>query len=341
MRSHQQGALAVVLVVALAAFFAVEESRATHTLVPPPPGVMRADLSFGSHVAYVVKDGKDKEANLSVNLIGNRYDPWYESPTIEYQYMAFADLKAGHPPTIDLQGVAKHMGYWTGLVGPTWDNENINAWSTISYWFGLKQATGWHIFGNVGIFFKTRGYVSNSGTFIPSFDRVYANLYVKNPDGTLHHIAGSETNKGRVEFEGEWSFSAGLEDFYLVMLTVGASVYGGRAEHGKLFEAFIDPVITIDPDQYFEVDGVMRPATELFTLVFSEGFESEPIVVKGNIDGDEDVDLNDAILALRVLIGQSPDNVRPDYASSGADVNGDNIVGMEEGAYIQEKLVRN
>ncbi len=276
MRNHQQRALVVVLVVAFAPFFAVEECRA-EIMPPPPPGVMRADLSFGSHSAFVEKDGKDKKASLSVNLHGNSPDPWYEFPTIEYQYMAFADLKAGHPPTIDLQGVVKHMGYWTGLVGPTWDNENINAWSTIDYSFGLKQATERHIPGNVGIFFKSRGYVSNSGTFIPPTDRVYANLYLRTPDGTLHHPAGAETNQGRVEFDGEWSFSAGPGEFYEVSLVAGASVYGGRAEHGKLFEAFIDPVITIDPDQYFEVDGVMRPATELFTLVFSEGFAPEPI----------------------------------------------------------------
>jgi len=53
----------------------------------------------------------------------------------------------------------------------------------------------------------------------------------------------------------------------------------------------------------------------------------------GNIDGDQDVDLADAILALQVLVGMSPSTP----VNLSGDVNGDNKIGLEEAIYaIQE-----
>ena len=45
-------------------------------------------------------------------------------------------------------------------------------------------------------------------------------------------------------------------------------------------------------------------------------------------------DLTDAIMALQVITGFNPVQLRTDYAVSGTDVNGDNRVGMEELIYI-------
>ncbi len=59
---------------------------------------------------------------------------------------------------------------------------------------------------------------------------------------------------------------------------------------------------------------------------------------KGDVNGDGDVDLTDAILALQVVSGINPAGVRSDYASSGADVNGDGKIGIEEVIYILQKL---
>jgi len=50
------------------------------------------------------------------------------------------------------------------------------------------------------------------------------------------------------------------------------------------------------------------------------------------------VDLTDIILALQVLAGGTPAGIRPDYASSGTDVNGDNKVGIEEVGYILQTI---
>ena len=53
----------------------------------------------------------------------------------------------------------------------------------------------------------------------------------------------------------------------------------------------------------------------------------------GDINGDGDVNLTDAILALQVISGMNPIGVRSDYASSGADVNEDGKIGLEEVIY--------
>jgi len=56
--------------------------------------------------------------------------------------------------------------------------------------------------------------------------------------------------------------------------------------------------------------------------------------IKGDIDGLNGVTLADAILALKVISGLSPAGIRANYASSGADVNGDGKIGMAEVLYI-------
>ncbi len=54
----------------------------------------------------------------------------------------------------------------------------------------------------------------------------------------------------------------------------------------------------------------------------------------GDIDGDNDVDLDDANLVNAVLTGQNPVGIRSEYWTSGADVNGDLRIGPEELIYI-------
>jgi hypothetical protein len=61
------------------------------------------------------------------------------------------------------------------------------------------------------------------------------------------------------------------------------------------------------------------------------------LLQKGDINGNGNVDLDDAILALQVILGLNPSGVHPDYLSSGADVNGDGKIGWEEVSYILQR----
>lgn len=55
---------------------------------------------------------------------------------------------------------------------------------------------------------------------------------------------------------------------------------------------------------------------------------------KGDINGDYETDLADAILASQVLSNMNPPEVRADYKLSGVDVNSDNRIGIAEMIYI-------
>lgn len=60
---------------------------------------------------------------------------------------------------------------------------------------------------------------------------------------------------------------------------------------------------------------------------------------KGDLNGDGDLDQEDLAIALQVLIGNDPLNIRPDYITSDADVDGDNKIGIEELIYIQQRIL--
>ncbi len=58
----------------------------------------------------------------------------------------------------------------------------------------------------------------------------------------------------------------------------------------------------------------------------------------GDLNGNGDVNLDDAILALRLMTGVDASDLDKPYILSGADVNGDWQVGLEEVAYILQDV---
>lgn len=60
--------------------------------------------------------------------------------------------------------------------------------------------------------------------------------------------------------------------------------------------------------------------------------------VKGDLDADEAATLADAIIALKVLAGLTPADLRADYATSGVDIDGDDQAGFEEVLYILQHV---
>ena len=103
-----------------------------------------------------------------------------------------------------------------------------------------------------------------------------------------------------------------------------------------------------DADQWTEPsyfkghpDGLYANTTEwygfnLFTMP-DDGVGSRQLkitlILKGDVDGDGDVDLGDAILALKVAAGLSPEGI-----NLNADVNGDGKIGLAEFIYILQYI---
>jgi len=65
----------------------------------------------------------------------------------------------------------------------------------------------------------------------------------------------------------------------------------------------------------------------------TSGWELLPFVLAGDINDDGNVDLADAILALKIIVGLNPGGVHLN-----ADVNGDGKIGLAEVFYIQQKV---
>ncbi len=91
-----------------------------------------------------------------------------------------------------------------------------------------------------------------------------------------------------------------------------------------------------------------QQGTHVISFKVSDGYASDHqstglIVLDespiGDIDDSGVVDLVDAVTCMQVLtrLG-APGSVRADYAASGADVNGDNLVGLEELTFILQAL---
>lgn len=61
------------------------------------------------------------------------------------------------------------------------------------------------------------------------------------------------------------------------------------------------------------------------------------ITFRGDINGDDLVNLEDAILVLQVVSNLNPDGIRSNYADSGADANNNQRIGTEDAIYILQK----
>ena len=103
-------------------------------------------------------------------------------------------------------------------------------------------------------------------------------------------------------------------------------------------------------EQWCDFDGAFRgrdaiafksvtnwttPANQTVTIVKDQtatAMGTYVQLVKGDVNGDGQVDLTDAILCLQVLAGMLPDNIH-----LAADVDGDGKIGMAETIYTIRK----
>ena len=94
--------------------------------------------------------------------------------------------------------------------------------------------------------------------------------------------------------------------------------------------AFSGPIAGLNPGVTYHLRAYATNAAG--TDYGNEVVFTTPIA--GDIDGINGVTLADAVLALQVAVGMNPAGIRPNYATSGADVNGDNKAGLAEVIYI-------
>lgn len=62
------------------------------------------------------------------------------------------------------------------------------------------------------------------------------------------------------------------------------------------------------------------------------------VALKGDLNDDGVVNIADAILAMQVMSGMPPSDIRADYTASGADLDGNHKIGLEEVIFIMQIL---
>jgi hypothetical protein len=92
------------------------------------------------------------------------------------------------------------------------------------------------------------------------------------------------------------------------------------------------------PDFLFFGDDTTSASASI--QLASIAYDDEVPSLKGDINGDKVIDLDDAMLALRVCIGLNPLGVIPVHESSDGDVNGDGRIGIEDVIYILQAISR-
>jgi large repetitive protein len=106
-----------------------------------------------------------------------------------------------------------------------------------------------------------------------------------------------------------------------------------------LTHLLVKKIILDNVDQLPSMDGKVLTGGRINAFkALSDIYISSDPDGKGDINDDGFLSQADVDIALQVLAGKSPEGIRSDYASSDADVNGDDKIGMEELIYIKEKL---
>jgi len=134
-----------------------------------------------------------------------------------------------------------------------------------------------------------------------------------------------------------WTGIAGSGYDYGVELYQAA---GGRiwSKYGLATVSVAYDGVQLDKGGYY-YNVVARDAQGNFSMVtVNFTYEGATAGLKGDINGDGRVDMADALLILKAVVGMEAPGIRADYTTSGADVNGDGKAGFEELLYILQTL---
>jgi len=142
-------------------------------------------------------------------------------------------------------------------------------------------------------------------------------------------LVGADENDDNGEGSGSayvfrWNGSSWVEEQKLLPSDGAAYDWFGESVSISGDVALVGAVLNDD-------DGADSGSAYVYTLT--------GCTVLGDLNADCSIDLQDAGLALRVQIGMDTSGlIRPDYATSGADVAGDGKIGLEEIIYIMQRV---
>jgi hypothetical protein len=211
-----------------------------------------------------------------------------------------------------------------------------------------KDATGFYFHRRFvpNIVMEGVGLVNYTGTYSPPFlsyppilnigqtisgQSGLVEEYVSETQGTGTYIFTYEYSYTAVAFE---KVSVPLGNFDALKIEVTSRRYGtnyGQYSSTTITETFwtVTNLGTVKNVRIYP--GGETKSRELAAINFN-------LPVLGDLDGDFAMGIADAIIGLKVLSNLNPPDIRSDYINSGADINGNNKVDLDEVMFILQKM---
>jgi len=186
-----------------------------------------------------------------------------------------------------------------------------------------------------------------------AYNRWYLELLLNRRDGTFEYY---NTNVGNIQIEFHYFKlvdinSDGWIDIILCVLDgsrIKILLNKGNLEFMDATDELVPnapafpifSVLDVDSDTDLDIVGLGDMGLGeryVDSLVVLRNLTPYSIPIVGDIDGDKDIDLSDAILALRVLSEITPEG-GSDSILPAADVDGDDKIGIEEVLYIIQRV---
>lgn len=154
------------------------------------------------------------------------------------------------------------------------------------------------------------------------------------PSGTITSVTFTINEESSIAWHWKTQYQVNIH------VSEGGTVF---PESGGWYDAGTEVMLIATPDECFTFEGwggdlTGNETTKNLVMNGPKSISAAFTHMKGDTNGDGNVDLADVILALQVISGMNSTGVRSDYASSGADVNGDGKIGIEEAIYILQKV---
>jgi hypothetical protein len=279
---------------------------------------------------------------------GSLYEPYSRVHKGSADFVCWATGWSNYVPGPGLEDAWKMPAHALGKAeGDIYSVVSLGEGGRITLTFDrpVRNGEGWDfaVFENALVsganYFLELAYVevSTNGTDFVRFDNVSLTLSPIGTYGTMdptliHNLAGKYPAGYGTPFDledlaGKTQVQTGVVDLGRILYVRIVDIVGdgscyetrppGWGANGPIYDAY--PTFG---SAGFDLDGV------------GVRYEAAPADVPGDINGDGVLDGRDVTLTLQVLAGEAPSGIRPDYGSSGAEVNGDGRIGMEELLYI-------
>jgi len=339
------------------------EIRSPHLILETPPGgnlpqqevtLEEMELNYAGNDTYQeIYDGFIEAGRYTVFVYAEDTDNiiWPLSKLYVYKEREEANEPPAtfnliYPQNSEVIGSKESLGAsWTAAIDP--DPPVSPDWSpiTVTYTIEIRNdPADWQSWGTSTFSYKREGIIDNfcvigsEGQFIDERDYLWkvtaVDLYGAERITAESGFSIDDNNTFPGYLDVSVYDSSNDDPIDNATITSSGSLSIAPLGNGQYFGISLPGMYTFSFNASgYTVETINSGVTEGGVTVLAVGLSPMSPENFGNVDGDTDVDLADAIMALQIIVGLHPDGVYLD-----ADVDGDGMIGMPELKYILQKV---